>query len=69
MIEQNLSQLTEDHSLVNELVKNGEISEEMAANHPQKNIVTQCVGMPGSIEVDASSHLINKENLLYVPMV
>jgi len=65
MIEQNLSQLTEDHSLVNELVKNGEISEEMAANHPQKNIVTQCVGMPGSIEVDASSHLINnKENLL-----
>ena len=31
-------QLTEDHSLVNELVKSGEISEEMAVNHPRKNI-------------------------------
>ncbi|GMA48268.1 Stp1/IreP family PP2C-type Ser/Thr phosphatase [Tetragenococcus muriaticus] len=65
MIEQKLSQLTEDHSLVNELVKTGEISEEMAANHPQKNIVTQCVGMPSPIDVDVSSHLIGaKESLL-----
>lgn len=62
---QELTQLTDDHSLVNELVKTGEISKEMAANHPQKNIVTQCVGMPGSIDVDVSSHLIaTKEYLL-----
>ncbi|HLQ40814.1 MAG TPA: Stp1/IreP family PP2C-type Ser/Thr phosphatase [Tetragenococcus sp.] len=47
-----LIQLTDDHSLVNELVKSGEISKEMAENHPNKNIVTRCVGMPGMIDVD-----------------
>ncbi|VFA75506.1 serine/threonine phosphatase [Enterococcus faecium] len=50
-------QLTEDHSLVNELVKSGEISEEMAVNHPRKNILTRSVGMPGTVEVDVSTHL------------
>ena len=34
--DQHMLQLTEDHSLVNELVKSGEITREMAANHPRK---------------------------------
>ena len=37
--DQKLVQLTEDHSLVNELVKRGEISADEAKHHPQKNIV------------------------------
>ena len=37
-------QLTEDHSLVNELVKSGEITREMA-NHPRKNVLTRSLGM------------------------
>ncbi|MGG5308091.1 serine/threonine protein phosphatase [Enterococcus pernyi] len=49
--------LTEDHSLVNELVKSGEISEEMAVNHPRKNILTRSVGMPGLLEVDVATYL------------
>ncbi len=40
-----LRQLTEDHSLVNELVKSGEITREMAANHPRKNVLTRSLGM------------------------
>jgi len=64
LAQQQLIQLTDDHSLVNELVKTGEISKEMAANHPQKNIVTQCVGMPGTIEVDVFSQLIDATNYL-----
>ena len=55
--DQHMLQLTEDHSLVNELVKSGEISEEMAANHPRKNILTRSVGMPGSVEVDVSTYI------------
>ena len=55
--EDKIIQLTEDHSLVNELVKSGEISEEMAANHPRKNILTRSVGMPGSVEVDVSTYI------------
>lgn len=52
-----IKQLTEDHSLVNELVKSGEITEEMAVNHPRKNILTRSVGMPGTVEVDVATHL------------
>ena len=49
-------QLTEDHSLVNELVKSGEITREMVANHPRKNVLTRSLGMPGTVEVDVTNH-------------
>lgn len=51
-----ITQLTEDHSLVNELVRSGEITKEMAATHPRRNVLTRSVGMPGSVEVDIASH-------------
>lgn len=54
---QEIKQLTEDHSLVNELIKTGEISVEMAQNHPKKNILVRSIGVPGEVEVDIS--LIN----------
>ena len=43
---QYLTQLTKDHSLVQDMVDLGEISREEAANHPQKNIITRCLGDP-----------------------
>jgi protein phosphatase len=39
---------TEDHSLVNELVKRGEISEEEAAHHPRKNVILRAVSGAGN---------------------
>ncbi len=54
--DQHMLQLTEDHSLVNELVKSGEITREMAANHPRKNVLTRSLGMPGTVEVDVTNH-------------
>ncbi|WP_026893907.1 Stp1/IreP family PP2C-type Ser/Thr phosphatase [Clostridiisalibacter paucivorans] len=47
-----LIQITEDHSLVAQLVKNGTISEEEAANHPQKNIITRALGTDYIIKPD-----------------
>jgi len=45
---------TEDHSLVNTLVKEGEITEEEARLHPQKNIILRAIRADGSpIEADA----------------
>ncbi len=59
-----LIQLTEDHSLVNELVKSGEISPEMAVNHPRKNVLTRSIGMPNTLEVDVANHFYQEDDYL-----
>lgn len=47
-----IKKLTEDHSLVAELLKTGSIKPEEANNHPQKNIITRALGTEYSLEVD-----------------
>ncbi|MBW7474160.1 Stp1/IreP family PP2C-type Ser/Thr phosphatase [Paenibacillus oenotherae] len=47
-----LSQLTEDHTLVNELVKSGQITAEEAVNHPRRNVLTRALGTDELVEVD-----------------
>lgn len=44
--------LTEDHSLVNMLLKAGQLTPEEAALHPQKNIITQSIGQRDPVEPD-----------------
>jgi len=48
----NLSLLSEDHSMVNELVRLGQISEEKAKNHPHKNVLSRALGVEKTIEID-----------------
>ena len=45
-------QITEDHSLVEEMVRMGGIGREEARNHPDKNIITRAVGAKADVEVD-----------------
>lgn len=59
-----LKQITMDHSLVQVLVNEGEITPEMARVHPQKNIVTRSIGMPGHLEVDVLEMPYTNELLL-----
>ena len=47
-----MEQLTEDHSLVNELVKSGKLSEEEAQIHPQRSVITRAVGTDPDVDVD-----------------
>lgn len=47
--------MTEDHSAVMELVKRGELSLEEARRHPDKNVVTRCLGTRPQVEVSAWS--------------
>lgn len=47
-----LEQLTVDHSLVEELVRQGRITEADARTHPQRNIVTRALGLSANIEID-----------------
>ena len=47
-----MEQLTEDHSLVNELLKSGKLSEEEAQIHPQRSVITRAVGTDPNVDVD-----------------
>ena len=55
-----LSRVTDDHSLVAELVKNGTITEMEAQHHPQKNIITRALGTGDTVEVDIDSISIDE---------
>jgi len=47
-----LEQLTDDHSLVAELVRSGKISPEEAETHPQRSVITRALGTEADIDVD-----------------
>ena len=48
--------LTQDHSLVDELVRRGKLTEEQAAEHPQRSIITRALGPEPEVEVDTWSY-------------
>lgn len=48
----NLAQLTEDHTLVGRMVKEGRLKPEEAENHPQRSIITRALGVDENVEVD-----------------
>lgn len=47
-----LHKITNDHTLVNVLVKSGELTEEEAKNHPQKNVLMRALGSSMTAELD-----------------
>ncbi len=50
-----LEQLTEDHSLVAELVRSGKLSPEEAEGHPQRSVITRALGTDPAVDVDTFS--------------
>jgi PPM family protein phosphatase len=48
-----LEQVTEDHSLVNELLKSGKLSPGEADTHPQRSVITRAVGTDPNVDVDS----------------
>lgn len=50
--DEQMEQLTDDHSLVNELLKSGRLSEEEAHVHPQRSVITRAVGTDPDVDVD-----------------
>jgi PPM family protein phosphatase len=53
---QSIEQITTDHTYVQELVKNGEISIEEAAHHPKRNILTNAMGTKPDTMIDTGMH-------------
>jgi len=52
LISDGIKQITSDHSLVEEMVKNGNITEREARIHPQKNIITRALGIDDQVRAD-----------------
>lgn len=48
----NLQQITEDHSYIEELIKNGTLTREEAGSHPRKHVITRAIGSSKDLEVD-----------------
>ena len=52
VIQDGIHQITRDHSLVQEMVRMGEITAEEARNHPDKNIITRALGAERTVDID-----------------
>lgn len=50
--ENDIEQITEDHTLVESLVKSGEITKAASKSHPKRHVITRAIGTEATIEVD-----------------
>lgn len=59
-------QITEDHSLVNELVRSGHISKEDAEHHPRKNVVLRALGTEANVQMDLKTLILEEGDMLLI---
>ncbi len=59
-----ITQITTDHSMVQEMLDNGKLTIEEARNHPQKNIITRALGVSPEIKLEYNTLDIKKGNII-----
>lgn len=59
-----LQQITEDHSLVNELVRSGQITKEDAEHHPRKNVLLRALGTEKTVDIDNKTIILEEGDFL-----
>ena len=64
LMEDTLTQITVDHSLVQEMIKIGELTKESAKIHPDKNIITRAVGAGRDINADFFEFSLTEKSIL-----
>lgn len=62
--ETGFKQITEDHSLVNELVRSGQITKEDAEHHPRKNVLLRALGTEKKVEMDIKTIIFEDGDLI-----
>ena len=60
--DEELIQITQDHSLVGELLRIGSITKDEAVNHPKKNIITRALGSDSKIKVDVFTRELRRDD-------
>lgn len=65
IVNDHMIQVTQDHSLVEEMVRMGELDRETARKHPDRNIITRAVGAAGRIDIDIfETNITAKDEIL-----
>lgn len=64
LINQEIRQLSRDHSLVEEMLRLGGINEEEAKHHPDKNIITRAIGAKENVEADFFEYRLKKGDVI-----
>lgn len=64
LLNEEIKQLSKDHSLVQEMVRLGGINQEDAKHHPDKNIITRAVGVKEKIEIDFFEYRLKKGDVI-----
>lgn len=61
---ESINQLTTDHSVVQMMIDNGEITAEEAKDHPKKNVITRALGVDENVRIDYSQEIYNEGDIL-----
>lgn len=64
IINDGITQVTHDHSLVEEMVRMGKLTREESQHHPDKNIITRAVGVKDSVEIDFFEEKIDYKDVI-----
>ncbi len=62
--QQHFLRLTQDHSLVNELIKQGDLTPQEAQYFPQRNIITRSLGVDKNVDIDVDVYSLQPHDLL-----
>ena len=52
LIDQEIEQITRDHSLVEEMIRMGELQRQDARSHPDRNVITRAIGVHSPVKID-----------------
>jgi serine/threonine protein phosphatase PrpC len=61
-----LRQLTDDHSVVGEMVRRGTLTPDEAQQHPHRNVITRALGAEPDVEVDTTTQTLQEGDVLLV---
>lgn len=64
IVNDKITQITRDHSLVEEMIRMGGLDRASARNHPDKNIITRAIGAQDTIEVDFFQVPLEKDDTI-----
>ena len=59
-----INQMTVDHSIVQLMIDQGELSPEDAKDHPKRNVITRALGVESSVRIDFSQEQIDRNDII-----